>query len=294
LRKLFKRDIDMNWENSQLKVRFSAEGAGSRMYSAGREASGLLHLAGLLAAIYNDEIGMLLLDEPEVSLHPQLQAFLLREMAAVAGIPGEGNKKLIVISTHSTEFLKIESAADLPNLVFMSDIKLPPTQIDPDAGELKNKKISELISRMGQEHKLSFFAQSPLLVEGPSDTVICAGLSSKLDIHLEAGGSQILPVIGKGQFPVVVKLLRLMGKTPFVLADADAFTDSNELVSAFASDPLADAEAVKRSHTNFAKMFAAVYGDFATAVEVEWESIKPLAAKMHEGWWTRAQAVDLM
>lgn len=60
-------------------------------YSSGREASGLLHLVGILSALYDDEVGVLLIDEPEVSLHPQLQAFLLKEISRVAGIPSDEN-----------------------------------------------------------------------------------------------------------------------------------------------------------------------------------------------------------
>ena len=65
-------------------------------------------LLGFLSALYDDEVGVLLIDEPEVSLHPQLQAFLLKEITRVAGIPSEdGYKKIIVMATHSTEMIKI-------------------------------------------------------------------------------------------------------------------------------------------------------------------------------------------
>lgn len=277
LKKLFKRDISLNWENGHLRVDFSIDEIGSGGYSAGREASGLLHLVGLLAAVYDDQIGMLLLDEPEVSLHPQLQAFLLREILTVAGIPGTRNKKLVIISTHSTEFLKVDTPDDLTNLIFTTSVTTPPVQIGIDTQELKNRKVAELISRMGQEHKLSFFTKSPLLVEGPSDSIICAGLSSKLNIHLEAGGSQVLPVVGKGQFPVVLKLLRMMGKMPLVLADSDAFTDGNELVQAFAQSEAANQFAISMSHDNIIKMYSAVHSAFAQMTENYWEEIQIFA-----------------
>ena len=80
LRKLFKRNIEINWDDGQLRFDFSrTDTALEAPYSSGLEASGLLHLVGLLCAVYSDEIGVLLIDEPEVSLHPQLQAFLLSE-----------------------------------------------------------------------------------------------------------------------------------------------------------------------------------------------------------------------
>ena len=69
-----------------LKVFFARiDSDSSESYSSAREASGLLHLVSILAALYDDEVGCLLIDEPEVSLHPQLQAFLLEEIKKVAG-----------------------------------------------------------------------------------------------------------------------------------------------------------------------------------------------------------------
>lgn len=274
LRKLFNRDISIAWDQGSLKINFLKTKTGTKVYSSAREASGLVHLVGLLAAIYDDDVGALLLDEPEVSLHPQLQAFLLREITDAAGLPSEGYKKVIVISTHSTEFLRIEQPSDLPNLIFCTDPAENVVQISSDAGELSNQKIAELISRMGQEHKLAFFAHSPLLVEGPSDTIVCAGLASKLDIHIEAGGSQLLPVIGKGQFPVVVKLMRMMGKKPIVLADADAFTDGNELANTFLKSCTANAEAAKAGHENAMHFFRNVHSDFCAMVDGSWSHIR--------------------
>ncbi|MDW9973869.1 AAA family ATPase [Sinorhizobium meliloti] len=293
LKKLFKRNISLEWNQGSLRVFFTRTGDGTS-YPASREASGLVHLAGLLAALYDDEVGALLLDEPEVSLHPQLQAFLLREIQTVSGLPGTGaNKKLIILSTHSTEFLRIDSPADLTNLVFCYDLGQDPIQISANAGELKSAKVAELISRMGQEHKLSFFARSPLLVEGPSDTIICAGLANKFDIHIEAGGSQLLPVIGKGQFPVVVKLLRLLGKQPLVLADADAFIDGSDLAGAFLNTESADDRAAAVGHGTAMKFFSDVYRDFCAAVRHDWGTIRPFA-ETTPYWVTTADPTEEM
>jgi energy-coupling factor transporter ATP-binding protein EcfA2 len=178
LRKLFGRDISVLWNAGSIKVEFVRTSGTTKPYTSGREASGLMHLAGLLSALYDDEVGALLIDEPEVSLHPQLQAFLLKEILGVAGLPSESpHKKLVVIGTHSTEFIRVEAPPDLAKLVFCYDLTAEPIQVPPDAEELKSAKIFSLISRMGQEHKLSFFAKSPLLVEGPSDAIICVVLT---------------------------------------------------------------------------------------------------------------------
>ncbi|WP_284087179.1 ATP-dependent nuclease [Acinetobacter nosocomialis] len=284
LQKLFSRDLIINWDAGVLKILFTKLD-GSKPYSSGREASGLMHLVGILAALYDDEIGALVIDEPEVSLHPQLQAFLLSEILAIAGIPEDGNnKKLVVIATHSTEMLKINKPRDLANLIFCYDLNKAPIQISPDEETLKNKKIKSLISKLGQEHKLTLFSKRPLLVEGPSDVVICNTLANKTNIFIEASGSQILPVIGKDQLPVVVKLFRLLGKDPVILADADGISDGvdllNQLLPHFSEvDHLA-------ADLGFAKAFDMVKNlntDFVNHLNKHWNDIESLAHQ-HAYW----------
>jgi len=293
LRKLFKRDLLIEWDAGNLKIMFSRLDGQSQPYSSGREASGLMHLVGILSALYDDEVGALLLDEPEVSLHPQLQAFLLKEIISVAGHPSEGgNKKFVVIATHSTEMVQIARPDDLLSLVFCYDLNSNPVQIAADAGELKNKKIQGLIARLGQEHKLSLFSKRPLLVEGPSDVMICSALSTKANMHLEAAGSQLLPVIGKGQMPIVTKLLRLLGKEPIALADADGIADGLELVNQFlAGSIVADQDAAKLGFASATAMASNIYVDFCKLVQDRWAEVSD-KAELHPYWKNKKEGED--
>lgn len=290
LRKLFKKDILLDWDSNGLKVSFINLDSPNSHYSSGKEASGLIHLVGILSALYDDEVGALLIDEPEVSLHPQLQSFLLQEIINASGHPSEGGyKKIIVIATHSTEMFKINKPSDLPSIIFCHGISQSPVQIPTDAGELSNRKVKELIARLGQEHKLSLFSKRPLLVEGPSDTFVCSALSNVFNIHLEAAGSQLLPVIGKGQMPVVAKLFRLMGKNPVALVDADGIADGTELISGYlAGNTYADSLATTSGAANAMSMATSIYNDFCQLVTDDWESISSLAER-HPYWINRDQ-----
>lgn len=288
LRKLFKRDVLIDWDGGDLKISFCRLDIEAKPYSSGREASGLMQLVGILAALYDDDVGALLLDEPEVSLHPQLQAFLLNEILSVSGCPAVGsNKKIVIIATHSTEMLQIQKPEDLLSLVFCYDLMADPVQIPADAGELKNKKVQGLIARLGQEHKLSLFSRRPLLVEGPSDVIICSALAGKLEMHLEAAGSQLLPVIGKGQMPTVAKLLRLLGKTPVALADADGFSDGVDLVNSYLIDnPTADKHASSLGFSSAHQMAGGIFADFCKLVDSRWSEIFS-RAEAHPYWVNR-------
>lgn len=293
LRKLFKRDLIIEWDAGTLKVVFARLDTTSKPYSSGREASGLLHLVGILAALYDDEVGAILIDEPEVSLHPQLQSFLLNEISSAAGHPSEGGyKKLVIMATHSTEMLRISKPADLTSLIFCHDLDKPPVQLEPENGQLKNKKLLSLIARLGQEHKLSLFCRRPLLVEGPSDVMIASFVSNKLELHLEAAGSQLLPVIGKGQMPVVTKFMKLIGKEPVVLADADAFTDDMDLANCFlANSVIADASASKLGASSAIKLASSTFSDFCSLVNDNWTDISEQAEK-HPYYVNSEEMVD--
>lgn len=71
-----------------------------------------------MAALFDEVVEVLLIDEPEVSLHPQLQSYLLREMKSAA----KRYNKTIIISTHSAEMIELNSASELCNFVFLEKI----------------------------------------------------------------------------------------------------------------------------------------------------------------------------
>lgn len=286
LRTLFKREIFIEWDDGNLKVKFANITNGAALYSSAREASGLLHVVAVLTSLYDDDVAALLLDEPEVSLHPQLQSFLLNEMKKVAGDPDTRGKKLIFVATHSTELLEIRSVENLPNIVFVNGHEKPPIQLNPQAEELRGRKIQTLLKSMGQEHKLAFFSKKPLLIEGPSDSIICSSLNHNLDLYLEAAGSQILPCGGTGQIPVVAKLMKMLGKKPVILADADSFADNLDLVSIYYDDPLCNQRVQALGHADLKTFCRNVHRTLSEIVTQHWEDIRE-KAELHAYWLNR-------
>jgi len=259
LQQLFDRSIELAWSQSGLSPRISStRGGGS--YPANNEASGILQLVGLLAAIHNDEIGALIIDEPEVSLHPQHQAFVLDEMERVAGDPADRTKKLIILATHAPTLLPLRSEQDLPHFAFFNDINEPPAQIAANEPVLKSSKLKALLARLSETHRMAMFAERILLVEGPSDETIVTQLARRMDWPLLARNAQVLPVMGKGEFPEVAKIFGLMKKQIGVLADLDALADDNVLINFFSSLPGAELVASRRG----AKSIVGLDGDLRT------------------------------
>lgn len=277
------RSLSLRWSQNGLEISLSPV-IGGESYRANAEASGILQLVALLTSIYHDEIGALLIDEPEISLHPQYQAFIRDELTAVSGDPREdSSKKFVVIGTHSPAMLGIRQISDLPNLVSFASAKVVPSQLPMDAPQLKNKRLSALVSRLTATHRLAFFAQNVLLVEGPSDETILEMLALSLQHPLMPTNTQIVPVSGKGEFIEAVKLFELLGKRVTILADLDGLADANALVSHFGMLESARSAAAKTGHASATAFDRSLRSDFAKAVSVHWEAIEPIVTQ--ERYW---------
>ncbi|WP_317411744.1 AAA family ATPase [Clostridium baratii] len=274
---LFNRQIYLRWDAGNMKVFFEKTETEDE-YSVVAEASGLVNVISILAALFDEDVEVLMIDEPEVSLHPQLQSYLLREIQKSISIYG----KTIIISTHSTEMISFNSIKDLSNLVFFTEKELP-IQIAPETPELKNKKLKDFLMRMSQVYKAGFFAKKVLLIEGASDLIICRFLSNKLNLNIDVAGSQIIPVDGKGQFPIITKLFRLIGKEVAILTDLDGFTDDNNIVDLFSQLPDAIKLANERGNDNISEMIRSIKSKITELVQLHKDSMKDIY-KIHPYW----------
>jgi hypothetical protein len=96
----------------------------------------------------------------------------------------------------------------------------------------------------------------------------------------------VLPVTGKGQFPVVIKLLRLIGKSPALLADADALTDNLDIIGVFTSLDKANIFANELGHRDAPALAGTIYNDFCKLVADQWSNIQA-QAELHYYWINR-------
>lgn len=282
LQQLFDRSVQLKWTQNGMSITItSAMGGGG--YAANYEASGILQLVALLSAIHNDDIGALLIDEPEISLHPQHQAFLLEEMERVAGNPSDPNKKLIIVATHSASMLPLRRIDELSKISFFTSARQAPIQVAPDEDILKRTKLAALVARLGTTHRTAMFAEHILLVEGPSDEIIASQLARKLDLRLLARNAQILPVAGKGEFIEAAKLFRLMGKRVALLADLDALADENLLVGHLSELPEATAIANGLGRKNLADLDRDLRDALSTFIS-DYEVETDAAAETYPDW----------
>lgn len=282
---LFRRQVSLRWDEGNLKVFVSRTGA-EKEYSVAVEASGLVNVISILAAVYDPGIDYLLIDEPEVSLHPQLQAYLLHEIQDACDL----TSKTVVLSTHSQEMVCISRTEDICRYVFFSEGKLP-LQMKPEEEVLRNSRLQEFLWRMGEMYKIGFFAKKVLLIEGVSDLILCKAISRKLSLAIDVAGCQIIPVDGKGQFPIVAKLFLALGKEVSILTDLDGFLDDAEVVNIFNTQEKALTIANAYSARSLSEMVHGVKTDLDSLIRRTYQNLAPVY-KSHP-YYTKESETEL-
>jgi hypothetical protein len=228
-------------------------------------------------------VSALLIDEPEVSLHPQLQAFLLHEILSVVGDPiVEPDRKLIVIATHSEHMVPLRNVTDLVSIKLVDGAHERPREVSPDAPQLRWKSLPDQLQSLQRSYRAALFARTVLLVEGESDETIVNALAHKLDAPLAGTGVQVLGATGKDAMPNLWKLFGMLGKRVVVLADLDGVVDGNSLCNLVSTHEAVIAEVQRCGLGSLSALDGALRSDFAQAVD---RATKPLEALEASGHW---------
>lgn len=157
---------------------------------------------------------LLLIEEPEAHLHPQLQRVLFGRLLA--------KECQIVATSHSTH---ISSRADLKNLlVFTQEEDALTTSCKPVAApEIEESDISDLERYLDATKSVLLFARRVILVEGMSEVFLVPSLVKEvMNVDLEEHGVSVVPIHGV-HFEAYMKLFGDEGirKRCAVLTDGD-------------------------------------------------------------------------
>ena len=132
------------------------------------ECHGLKELTSLLAFLYDDKYNCLIIDEPELHLHPQFQSFLVQEARRMSGDPRKNPaKKCFFFITHSPYFLDFRTVDELRDCILFQPQK-PPTFVDT-LEEQDEFLLKRFLPRLNTHHKQFFFSDRPVFVEGYTD-----------------------------------------------------------------------------------------------------------------------------
>lgn len=183
------------------------------MSEGGLGFNNLLYMAVLLAALADqpDDAGLrvLLVEEPEAHLHPQLQDLLMRFLEDEAG-----GRTQVIVTSHSPTFA---SAARVQRLTVLSrqDDAAPIARRPSDFG-LTDKQLNYLRRFLDVTKAALFFARGVILVEGVAEQLLLPAFARRLQRPLAANGVTVINVGGVA-FPPFTELFG-DGKLPYKLA----------------------------------------------------------------------------
>ena len=221
LGKLFNRDIMLEWDSGNLVPKARVHGRSDEYRLDRDECHGIKELCVLLTHLYDEKLHALFIDEPELNLHPQYQAFFMHEVRRVAGDPAEDSrKKLLFLITHSPFILDLRSVDDLKSVISFSLDYSNPRRWSTLNGN--SASTASLVRRLNSHQKQLFFADNPIFVEGILDAQIVTALMEARGVAVEAAGSCIIDAGGSGEVNHYFQLCRSLGKNAHFLYDLDS------------------------------------------------------------------------
>ena len=223
---LFDREISLEWNSGFLIPTASRSGSGTSYRLDQQECHGIKELLVLLTHLYDDQRHYLIIDEPELNLHPQYQAFFMQELRKLSGNPlADGKKKVVFLITHSPFILDLRSVEDL-NSIISFDLKYSvPTQISQLNLDIASS--DPFIRRLSSHHKQLFFSDNPVFVEGIHDAWLIEAMMEARGVSVAGAGSCIVDAGGVEEVNQYLKLCQGLGKTAHFLYDLDSLFSGN-------------------------------------------------------------------
>lgn len=189
---------------------------GTRTFSVNDASSGEKEILVYLFAIFglNVRQAVVIVDEPELHLHPRLQKKLYQLFEELSKTTGNQ----FILATHSTVFVS-PSSIQYVSRVYNEEGESKVIRLN-DAGLPNAKHLFNIVN--SQNNEALFFADHVLLVEGLSDKIFFEKiLELRLTESNHRGTIEVVPVGGKGLFSAYEKILNAC-KVPYsVVADQD-------------------------------------------------------------------------
>lgn len=189
----------------------------------------IIELFKLYCKKYHKYSSCLIVEEPEVFLHPQARSVLSKKIDQFL----IGNNNQTIITTHSEQFL---SNFDIKQLTFISKVNSRSQKYKVLAGDFTEKEFQKINIITKTENAEMYFADYVILVEGGEKYIL-----KKLfelfnnELFLDYNNVSIIKVGGKTYLNIYKKMLEKLGKKVYIFADYDNFNDE---IVAFLNDDM--------------------------------------------------------
>lgn len=175
----------------------------------------IIELFKLYCKKYHKFSSCLIVEEPEVFLHPQARSVLSKKIDQFL----LENSNQTIVTTHSEQFL---SNFDIKQLTFINkeDNKSVKYKIiDSDFTERDFQKMNIITKTDNAE---MYFANSVILVEGGEKYIIRKLIDLyKDELFLDYNNCSLIKVGGKSYFGIYKKMLEKLGKKVYIIGDYD-------------------------------------------------------------------------
>ena len=187
----FGRDVALEWHSGNLVPKAVRQKTGESYRLDRDECHGIKELLVLLTHLYDEEHEYLIIDEPELNLHPQYQAFFMQEVRKVTGKKSaSGNTKIVFLITHSPFILDLRSDVDVRSVISFDLEYSVPRQVACVSPDVTSALVES--GRLNAYHKQLFFSDNPVFVEGHHDALLVEALMEARGVSAAAAGSCVI------------------------------------------------------------------------------------------------------
>ena len=218
---LFNREITLEWEAGHLLPKAIRRDGGASYRLDREECHGIKELFVLLTHLYDNQHSYLIIDEPELNLHPQYQAFFMQEVRKVAGDPHTtGDKKIVFLITHSPFILDLRDEDDVKSVIsFDLEYSVPKLVANLDSNA---PALMFAAGKLNAHHKQLFFSDNPIFVEGLHDARIIEALMELRGVSVAGAGSCIIDSGGVEEVTNYFRFCQGIGKEAYFVYDLDS------------------------------------------------------------------------
>jgi len=234
-------------------------------------ASGLYEILFLLTMILGESGKVLLLDEPELHLHPNMQKRVLNLLSKSVS---QGRNQILLI-THSPYLVSVE---DINTTWRFTKTKSGTRahNLGRVLSELESQEQGKLAVRLSSPDIRSLlFSRGVIFVEGPSDKIVVEQIDRYLSAknkgaNINESEWSVIDIGGKKSLPSFMTLSRLLGVPNVSIMDYDA---------------LMHREHVIKLNGRKVKTSSIIYALWRTDKLKNWQSHKALSSEVSDSEW---------